>query len=346
MDEGLRLRHPALIDRHLAAVDRDLCRRLSGLAVTCGIGFLAACTGPATSVYSPSLDPSDAIRLDAGDHRISSVFGYSVEGGFLSGRRVLIYHVADPTGGATKEFLASTAVGYLGNRYYRPAMFAVSDDGQTLLYRHQAGESAPRSLASKPAGVYEYVHGRGDLLLHPDADVVEAGPLPKNAMIFSIPAYEGSLWEGGEHYIRTTDGEEYPERVHGGNALHKAAYLGQTTRLLDLLQTGVDLETRDARGFTPLHEAVWAGKLETVQALLDHGADTAAVAPELEWTPLQEAARFGRDDIVDALLAKGVDVNERNAHGQSPYDLAKKYGQSETAKHLLERGAQKPPGVP
>jgi len=108
----------------------------------------------------------------------------------------------------------------------------------------------------------------------------------------------------------------------------------------DLLRSGVDIEATDARGFTPLLEAIWAGQFEAVKTLVDHGADLNVTVPDLGWTPLGEAARFGHNDIVDVLIDKGMDVNARDALGKSPYDLALAYRQSKTAAHLVERGAE------
>jgi hypothetical protein len=315
------------------------------LAITLVLSLLAdyaapGYAGPATTPFSPSLDPADAVQLDAGYHQISPYFGYDVRGGFFSGRRITIYRVADPLKAGKKEPLAVMGIGYLGNLYYRPAVFAVSSDGQTLLYRHEKSDSARGSLKSKPSGLYEYTHGSGERLVHLDIGVVEAEPLPRDAFIFSENTYKGDLWVGGEAYIRTTSGDEYPAIIQGGNALHRAAYLGETEQVLDLLRSGVAVEATDARGFTPLLEAIWAGQLGAVKALLDHGADLNVTVPDLAWTPLDEAARFGHNDIVDVLIDKGMDVNARNALGKSPYDLALEYQKPETAAHLVERGAQ------
>ena len=305
--------------------------RPAWITIPLAIALLSGCAGPATSTFSPPLDPADAMVLSKGYHEISPCFGYETEGGGLfTARRILIYHVLDPEKGEPKELLGSMAIGYLGNTCYRPTAYAVSEDGRVLLYRHDG-----RPPKGKTSGLYEFTHGSGERLLHRDPGWVESRPLPRDAFLFSL----GDL-SVRDHYIRTTGGDEYPADVHGGNALHRAAYLGQAEHLLELLGSGLDLDARDARGFTPLHEAIWTGRVDAVEALLDHGASMDVTIPNLEWSPLHEAARFGHEDIVDVLLDRGADVNARNALGKSPYDLAVEFKMPATAEHLVGRGAR------
>lgn len=219
--------------------DRRDIQWLARLAITLALGLLADCAGPATTPFSPPLDPADSVQLDAGYHQISPYFGYDVQGGLWSGRRITICHVSDPEEAETREPLASLGIGYLGNLFYRPAVFAVSSDGQTLLYRHEDDHSAGGSLNGKPSGIYEYIHGSGERLVHLETGVVEAGPLPRDAMIFSAITYVGDLWVGGEHYIRTTSGDEYPACVQGGNALQGLATWGRR----NMCGTSSDLES-------------------------------------------------------------------------------------------------------
>eukprot|EP00092_Neocalanus_flemingeri_P019112 GFUD01020702.1.p1 GENE.GFUD01020702.1~~GFUD01020702.1.p1 ORF type:complete len:1318 (+),score=442.38 GFUD01020702.1:70-3954(+) len=58
---------------------------------------------------------------------------------------------------------------------------------------------------------------------------------------------------------------------YGETPLHQAAKKGNIARLSECLNTpGVDINSQDFSGFTPLHEAVGADKVEAVQLLLDH----------------------------------------------------------------------------
>src|SRR5258706_9344292 len=52
-----------------------------------------------------------------------------------------------------------------------------------------------------------------------------------------------------------------------------AAAKGDNARIKELLDKGVDVNMRGADSNTPIMEAAYAGHLDTVKLLLDHGAD-------------------------------------------------------------------------
>lgn len=298
--------------------------------------LLVGCAGPALAAPSGP----DYLNLGGGDHAISAHFGYKVEGGGFSARHIVIYHVSDANGRPSREPLGCYPIdGYGPTERDRGSVYAISDDGTILLYQHHP-KSAPRALQAKPDGLYEYAHGRGDRLLHGGVALTQTGPMRMNEIAFDVISADGMDVSDG--MIRTTDGEEYPSVLLGGNALHRAACLGEIEKIQELLPAGVDIEARDVRGFTPLHEAIWSGKEEAVRLLLARGADKNAIGGphQLGWTPLQEAARFGHNIIIDMLLESGVDINATNVHGKTPLDIAVEYRQSGAVEHLVARGGK------
>ena len=311
--------------------------RAGSVIVLVVAGLLVGCAGP------PQAKPSgpEHLNLDHGDHAISAHFGYEVEGGFLSARRIVIYHVPDAQRRAPRELLGSFPVNdNAPTSDARGAVYAVSDDGTILLYQHHAF-SAPDALEGKPEGVYEYTHGRGDRLIH-GGNLAVSGSGPKRMDELAFTLMSADYLHISDSMIRTTDGEEYPSHAAGGTALHRAASLGDAAKLKRLRQSGADLEARDDRGFTPLHEAIWSGNAECVGLLLERGASVSAHidAAELDWTPLDEAARFGLDNIIELLLAKGADINARNALGKTAVDYAVEYSQPGTVEYLAARGGK------
>jgi len=56
-------------------------------------------------------------------------------------------------------------------------------------------------------------------------------------------------------------------------ALHLAALNGEMDVLEYLIGKKADIETKDARGLTPLKSTAWRGQFDVVKRLADHGAD-------------------------------------------------------------------------
>jgi len=84
----------------------------------------------------------------------------------------------------------------------------------------------------------------------------------------------------------------------GPELVDHAARYGRWELVVGLVGRGAPLPTT---GRTPLHMAAGAGELDVVKALLDHGADLAAIDPEFGATPLQWAKFFRRQGVVDLL---------------------------------------------
>jgi len=281
------------------------------------------------------------LKLDTGEHAISPHFSYVAEGGFFSGRRIVLFHRPDAQKDRGKVPLGAVGVdGLVIGKYSRKVVFAISDDGKILLYQHFIDPSTPDGLKAKPRGLYEYVHGKGDRLIHPDTGfAISSGELPKDAIMFNLRS-KGPPVGPSQFMVRTTGGDEYPARLLGGNALHRAVEFGEANQIKELMQSGVAVEARNGRGFTPLHEAIWGGKQEIVKLLLDGGANPNAPIKSPDWAPLHEAARFGFNGIIDLLIEKGADINTKNTKNRTPLDIAVEYRQNDTVNHLTARGAK------
>jgi ankyrin repeat protein len=73
-----------------------------------------------------------------------------------------------------------------------------------------------------------------------------------------------------------------------------------------LLQHGADIDATNNSGETPLHRAVYWGKVEVVRALLENGANVEAKNNEGQ-TPIQVAREQDEQDIVQILLEHGAE---------------------------------------
>ena len=162
---------------------------------------------------------------------------------------------------------------------------------------------------------------------------------------------------------------------HDATALHHAAWHGNLQAVVVLIKAGANIETIDARGWTPLHTAVQqAGERNTlvVNLFLDAKAKV-NVADIYGESPLHEAVTHcepGDEERVQRLLDAGADINApddggatvlhkatlqaevmrlllaakpnleaRDKSGQTPLHWAASFGEIETVNLLLAAGA-------
>ncbi|THZ34752.1 ankyrin [Aureobasidium pullulans] len=102
------------------------------------------------------------------------------------------------------------------------------------------------------------------------------------------------------------------------SALHVVAEFGITCMLQDAFNVlyQADIDVRDSRGRTPLHLACQGGHLNTVQALLDRGANKNATTRKGD-SPLGFAVRYGHSKIVEELLKVDVEIGARAILGDA-----------------------------
>ncbi|HEX6999369.1 MAG TPA: ankyrin repeat domain-containing protein [Gammaproteobacteria bacterium] len=144
----------------------------------------------------------------------------------------------------------------------------------------------------------------------------------------------------------------------GQTALMLAARAGSVEVARLLVARGTDVNARETwRGQTALMWAADAKAPEVVRLLIEHGADVEARALANDWgvqitsepraqyrptgglTPLLYAARSGCTACVAALLDAGADIDRPTPDGITPLMIALDNFWFDTAKLLLERGA-------
>jgi len=122
--------------------------------------------------------------------------------------------------------------------------------------------------------------------------------------------------------------------------LHLAAYLGDMEKLKKYLQDGIDINSQEDFGSTPLHAAANSGKKDIVEFLINKGADVDAKAKDVfGLTPLYCAAMHNYEDIADLLLAKGADVNAKDNHGYTLLYYAIWDSNKDAIRLLISKGA-------
>lgn len=103
---------------------------------------------------------------------------------------------------------------------------------------------------------------------------------------------------------------------------------------------GATIQCVNADGDSALHLACANGSSEAVARLIALGASLNQRAGN---TPLGVAAAYGRTDTARLLLDAGADVNATNEWGATALLLAVRSGNFETAALLLRRGADPTP---
>jgi protein-arginine kinase len=127
-------------------------------------------------------------------------------------------------------------------------------------------------------------------------------PAPTARSIW-LSAFRGDVESLKDELDRTPEWQELvrsSEHANGSTPLHVAA--AKCAKCTDLLvESGCDLDARDALGATPLHYAAQANRPECLEMLVDAGADTDIKGGSARLTPKQFAIRCGSAECVELL---------------------------------------------
>jgi serine/threonine-protein phosphatase 6 regulatory ankyrin repeat subunit B len=141
------------------------------------------------------------------------------------------------------------------------------------------------------------------------------------------------LQRGGDVNARDED---------GGTALMAAAMRGSPALARDLIARGAELDAMDVTGVTALMIAARFGHAIIVEDLLRAGARVNLAKPARfdGSSALHAAVQHDQRDSVEALLDAGADPNARNGAGVTPLMMAEHFGHSRVRFLLLRYGAR------
>jgi len=156
------------------------------------------------------------------------------------------------------------------------------------------------------------------------------------------------------------------------SCLHQAAQMNHAPLVALLLDHGADIEASKPR--TPLYFALSAGAKDTVELLLERGAEVPvngylfhnAVRKGMRTavdhmiakgadllsrngtggTLLHSSAEGGLVPLVELMLAKGADIDAPDTYGRRPLHLAALNGHSAVAEQLIRKGAARDSKTP
>ncbi len=110
-----------------------------------------------------------------------------------------------------------------------------------------------------------------------------------------------------------------------------SAEKGDRSAVIAFLESGVDIDTRDERGWTPLMVSSFNGNEEVAVLLIQKGANVHAT-DSAGYGPLHWSALNGFSTVIKLLIEKRADVNAQSKHGLTPLLQAASRG------HLLAVG--------
>ena len=81
-----------------------------------------------------------------------------------------------------------------------------------------------------------------------------------------------------------------------------------------MLKRGANVNAKNNKGWTPLHQTAFEDAFATAEVLLKQGANVNAKSPE-GWTPLHVAAVQDAFATAEVLLKRGANVNTKSNDG-------------------------------
>ncbi|XP_023247332.1 ankyrin-2-like isoform X2 [Copidosoma floridanum] len=126
---------------------------------------------------------------------------------------------------------------------------------------------------------------------------------------------------------------------NGLNALHLASKDGHVEIVTELLKRGAKVDAATKKGNTALHIASLAGQSEVVTILIQYGA-AVNIQSQNGFTPLYMAAQENHDQAVKILLGNGANQSLATEDGFTPLAVAMQQGHDKVVSVLLENDSK------
>ncbi|XP_039306763.1 ankyrin-2 isoform X2 [Solenopsis invicta] len=156
---------------------------------------------------------------------------------------------------------------------------------------------------------------------------------PDDTTAFLRAARSGNLERVVE--FLDTDLDINTANSNGLNALHLASKDGHVEIVTELLRRGAKVDAATKKGNTALHIASLAGQSEIVNILIQYGA-AVNIQSQNGFTPLYMAAQENHDQVVKLLLSNGANQSLATEDGFTPLAVAMQQGHDKVVSVLLE----------
>ncbi|KAF7888032.1 uncharacterized protein EAF02_002573 [Botrytis sinoallii] len=123
----------------------------------------------------------------------------------------------------------------------------------------------------------------------------------------------------------------------GGTALHHASFQGRLNTMEELLEAGADLSAQNSREQTPLHVAAEDGRYQACQVLISAGASVLS-RDHKNLSPTHYAIQNGYYHIVEIMIKQPSSSDILFENGSDLLDYACIYGNAETIEILTAAG--------
>ena len=129
-------------------------------------------------------------------------------------------------------------------------------------------------------------------------------------------------------------------KANNGYSLLHFATRGENASIMNkLLSLGLDIDSRDTQGATPLMYAAAFDKQSAFQLLIENGADPSLKADKA-FSLLHYAVYGGNPSIINKLLSLGLDIDSRNGYlDRTPLMWAASDGKQSAFEMLIQNGA-------
>ncbi|MBN2524485.1 MAG: ankyrin repeat domain-containing protein [Bacteroidales bacterium] len=139
----------------------------------------------------------------------------------------------------------------------------------------------------------------------------------------------------GEYIIKESP---YQQQEKLNSELFFASYQSRTKEIVNLLESGADINTKNHYGWTPLLLAIKTNTIKNADILLQKGAEV-NVINYYKYTPLMYAIENKQSELAKTLIEMNAEINIANDNGKTPLMIALETKQPEIAEILMKKGA-------